>query len=109
MEERGNTRTGTTNNNPVSKPFTNDWGSDYLARTNRGKSRMSYYINGTRHQSTAIYKKGRSSPRIPRIRQSIQRRRIEALSSQTRMGSCHRIQEGCPGSNRLQGISHESN
>src|SRR6266702_1240590 len=99
MEKWDNTRTSITNHNPVSKSFTNNRRPDYCASTD--KPSTGHYLDRTRHQSTTIYKEGGSPPRISKVRQSVQRRRIEALSPQTHMGSCHRIQKGRPRGDRL--------
>src|SRR6266702_4755481 len=97
VETWGNTRTSVTDHNPVSRSLTNNRRPDYCADTD--KPSTGYYFDRTCHQSTTIYKEGGSSPGIPKVRQGIQRRRIKALSAQMCMGSRHRIQKRCPGSN----------
>src|SRR6266702_3254467 len=99
MEERSNKRTSATNHNPVSKPFEDNRRSDYCASTGRNQPITGYNCDRTRHQSAAIYQEGGNPSRIPKIRQGIQRGGIKTISPETSMGSRHRIQKGCPGSN----------
>src|SRR6266702_1020771 len=98
VEERSNKQTSATNHKPVSKPLANNRRSDYCASTGGNQPTTGYDRDRTRHQSATIYQEGGSPSRIPKIYQGIQRGRIKTLSSETSMGSRHRIQTGCPGS-----------
>src|SRR6266702_1166706 len=109
VEERSNKRTSATNHNLVSKSFADNRRSDYCASTGGNQPTTGYNRDRTRHQSATIYQEGGSSPGIPKVCQGIQRGGIKTLSPETSMGSRHRIQERCPGSDRLQSISYESN